>query len=84
MRCTRPGCRVVSKVFGDEIKEARQWPDSIGFISRGQGRYRELNERVSRGGKGGLRVMRKDGLLGMGHRLEPRAQDEALALLLRS
>lgn len=35
---------MVSKVFGDEIKEVGQWPDSIGFLSRGWGRYRELNE----------------------------------------
>lgn len=54
MRCTRPGCRVLSKVFGDEIKEAGQWPDSIGFLSRGWGRYRKLNERVSGGRKWGF------------------------------
>lgn len=39
---------------GDEIKEVGQWADSRGFLSREWDRDRELNERVSGGGKGGL------------------------------
>lgn len=35
LRCTRPGCRVFFKVFGDGIKEAGQWPDGIGFLYGG-------------------------------------------------